>query len=285
MLNISQWVVQDDENRMLREAVHTVLHAIALNADLNSSLSMKGGMLLALQYGSVRFTKDVDFSTTETAEEFDQETFKKRFNIALQRAATELSYDLDCRVQSAKRKPPAPGHSWPTVKIGVGHAYRGTRAHERLMRNSASDVLRVDLSLNEELGGPDTLYVDDDHSIHAYSFAEIVAEKLRAILQQVHRGGQPERGRPQDVYDIDFLLRQHPRAYQTAEQEEVLRLLLNKAHARGMDPERNSMRDAEVRKLAERRYKSDLSKLLPAEPPPFEDLYERVQKYYEGLPW
>jgi hypothetical protein len=48
-----------NDQRELRQAVHTVLAAIAHDTQLRADMIMKGGILLAVRYQSVRFTKDI----------------------------------------------------------------------------------------------------------------------------------------------------------------------------------------------------------------------------------
>ena len=87
-LKIDEWVQAAEPNQIpFRQAVHTILVAISGNKFLQSSMTMKGGVLLALGYRSQRFTQDIDFSTPATLEEFDQEDFRARLDESLVDAA------------------------------------------------------------------------------------------------------------------------------------------------------------------------------------------------------
>lgn len=58
--NIDHWVASaDNENeRTFREAVHTILYAIASSTNLQPQMIMKGGILMAIRYETGRFTTD-----------------------------------------------------------------------------------------------------------------------------------------------------------------------------------------------------------------------------------
>lgn len=59
--DITEWVEQagDGEQRELRQAVHTILAAIAHDPHLRANMIIKGGILLAVRYHSSRFTRDM----------------------------------------------------------------------------------------------------------------------------------------------------------------------------------------------------------------------------------
>ena len=61
------WVQQapDKPQRGFREAVHIILESIGRSKHLQARMVMKGGLLMAIRYDSSRYTRDIDFSTTE----------------------------------------------------------------------------------------------------------------------------------------------------------------------------------------------------------------------------
>jgi len=63
---LREWVnaAPDGRQKELRQAVHTVLVAVAEFRRAGLEVVMKGGILLAVEYAGDRYTKDVDFSTT-----------------------------------------------------------------------------------------------------------------------------------------------------------------------------------------------------------------------------
>lgn len=63
--SIEEWVHQVSEKppKIFRHAVHTILFAVSQSIQLHELMIMKGGILIALKYGGIRHTKDIDFST------------------------------------------------------------------------------------------------------------------------------------------------------------------------------------------------------------------------------
>ena len=65
-VDIERWVADaPTHQRGFREAVHIILDSIGHSRNLQARMVMKGGLRLAIRYDSSRFTRDLDFSTTE----------------------------------------------------------------------------------------------------------------------------------------------------------------------------------------------------------------------------
>src|SRR6056297_1132958 len=102
-LEISEWVnASDPANRSFREAVHIILVAISEDESLSMNMIMKGGLLMGIKYGSSRYTKDIDFSTSSLYSDFDPEEFSRSMDSALKVSSASLGYNLRCLVQSLK---------------------------------------------------------------------------------------------------------------------------------------------------------------------------------------
>lgn len=278
--DIATWVNENAGHRAFRQTVHTILTAISNTEELRDIMVMKGGILLALGYSSTRFTRDIDFSTEQSPAEFDIEGFIARFDEALTHATDKNSYDIDCRIQSRKKKPPREDDTFPTFEIRVGYANPSNRrAHRRLMRGESPHVVRVDFSLNEPRGGPVLLEIGKGKTIQVYSFEDLVAEKLRAVLQQEVRN----RMRRQDIYDLYLLL-----STGTGDNEKtrfgMLDSLKEKAAARDLTIDRKSMRNPEIYRRSHREYES-LVHEVEGPLPEFDVAYDLVRSFYEALPW
>lgn len=278
---IQDWINQSVERVSFRQAVHTILVAVSQSEALKTNMIMKGGMLLALGYASTRYTKDIDFSTAKTLKEFDIEAFIQELKSALLEAVESLDYGLDCRVQSYKQQPPKSDATFPTLSISVGYAYKHERnAHRRLMNNNSSTIVEIDYSLNEPSREIEIFEIEEGKQIQIYGFTELVAEKFRAILQQVAR----KRRRRQDVYDLSFLLTHYPQAQETLTKQRILDNLIEKAHSRGLAVAKESLSAPEVIKLSKAEYHLLLSEIEGALPD-FDTVYSLIQDYYESLPW
>jgi len=282
--SVESWVSQasDERERCLRQAVHTVLHAIARSPQLRGSMLIKGGMLLAIGYGNDRFTTDVDFSTDTQMRSFDVAAFLDELEVQLTEAVEMLEQDLDCRVQSHQMKPAGPGVSFPTLTIKVGYSRFGSPEHQRLIRKGCPNVLAIDYSLNEiQLFEPAEIVLGHGGSVQAYSLPDLIGEKYRAMLQQEVRN----RFRGQDVYDIHRLLIDSALAVESNEElrSQVHLSLVEKSATRDIGLDAYSIRADTLMERLERNY-GDL-RLTVESLPPFEDAYERVARYYESLPW
>jgi len=115
------------------------------------------------------------------------------------------------------------------------------------------------------------------HTIHAYGFADLVAEKFRALLQQPLR----KRNRRQDVYDLAML---SARPASSSVKADILESLRRKSRARGIEPTPASMSDPEIKSRAGADYLS-LQDEIPGPLPDFEIAFTTVLQFYHSLPW
>ncbi len=279
--DIAEWVEQaDGSQREFREAVHTILAAIASDPQLRANMVIKGGILLAVRYHSHRYTKDIDFSTTQNLSEIDPDQIKEALNKSFIRIAEELEYELDCRVQSCRVQPAnKPDASFPSVKMTVGYAYKGSKKHQRLLANKSPTYISIDYSLNELMPNLERLDVGEDEQLHAYTLIDLIAEKLRSILQQKIRN----RTRRQDIFDLRLLIEKYPDLDEN-EKQGILKSFIEKSESRDVKPVRNSLDDAETRERSQKDYLT-LADEIEGDLPDFDETYDVVNKFYKSLPW
>lgn len=283
MIDLEAWVEEEQapQRRTFRQAVRLVLRAIAQSSALSSVMVMKGGILLAIRYKSSRFTKDIDFSTTERFQNVDLPAFLQAFDEALGPVSADNEYGLAMCLQSHKVKPPnTPDVTFPTLKLRVAYASRrNTGAMRRLEAKEAIDVVDVDYSFNEWASAVERTPLEEG-GLSIYPFHDLIAEKLRSVLQQVVRN----RDRFQDIYDLYLLL--DAAAAITAEDRVAI---LAKLHAAGADRavpiHPHAMRDPEIIDRSRRGYETELRDLVQGDIPPFDTAYGIVQACFEGLPW
>ena len=272
---------EDPRQRPFRQAVHTILFAISGSDRLQTSMIMKGGILLALGYDSARFTKDIDFSTDTLLQDFDLQSFLEEFDASLSRAVDKLGYALDCRVQSCKQQPPGRDKQFPTIRTKVGYAYKGDeRAQRRLIAKQSLQVVQVDYSLNEPVREFQLFEVANGKPIRAYKLCDLIGEKFRALLQQEERN----RIRRQDIFDLHFLLMNLSLIDDSDTMPMILQSIKERAEARNLVITRESMRNPDI----VRRSKADYGSLqdeIEGVLPPFDEVYDTVRFYFEGLPW
>ena len=282
-VDVAAWVAraaQDPVAHRQRQAVEIILNAIAMTGPLNTELFLKGGILLGLAYGSPRQTTDIDLTASFSAERNIDETVGTLLNSVFPRTAASLGYaDLVLRMQSTKGRPNHmfPDAEFPALKLKVAYARRGTNEERALNEGMASGVIDVDISFNEPLNHVQVLELTGGQELYAYGLIDLVAEKYRALLQQIPRN----RYRRQDVYDLDVLIRNVLDDGVSA--EEILRALMEKCSARRVTPNRRSLDDSEVRLRAARDWNT--MELELDDLPEFDDCYERVATFYRFLPW
>lgn len=281
-LDIVNWVAQatDETNQEFREAIHTILLAIANDAILRASMILKGGILLAVRYHSHRFTTDIDMSTDQKlGVDFDKEDIIETLDNSLALAVEELDYGLDCRIQSSKQKPNHPNATFPSIKLKIGYAYKDSEKHKRLQAKQSSTVIEIDYSSNEMLPNIDNVQLSQGEELKVYSLIDLVSEKYRSLLQQVSRN----RNRRQDVYDLALLLEKFE-GFDNTEKQKILSSLIAKSQSRNIEPKRNSIEDPELIKRAQHEY-LDMAVELNEPLPSFDQSFKKIAEFYKSLPW
>jgi predicted nucleotidyltransferase component of viral defense system len=168
---------------------------------LSSVLVFKGGNALDFFWHPNRSTMDLDFSVTGS--EADQPDFQTLFSSGLAIVQREIGVHL--RLQSAERRPPSPDRTWATWQLKVAYALPDDLRNRRQIEKGAaiSNVVPVEISLNEVVCAVEDLALADrPFRLHVCTLEYIVAEKLRALLQQIPRN----RRRGQDLLDIASVL-------------------------------------------------------------------------------
>lgn len=279
--DLDAWVntPTDQKTRQLRQAFHTVLHAISISPHLHKQMSIKGGILLAIVYGGSRYTRDVDFSTPEHYSKFDQAIFVTEFTENIARAVEELDYGLDCRMQSIKVNPAKPGATFPTLTVTIGYAIKNSREHQKLLAGQCPTIIELDYSFNEITAETEELKIRGGGIIQAYSLHDLIAEKYRAILQQEVRN----RIRRQDAYDLYSLFKKFP-TNDEHDKNRILDSLIAKATSRSLKINRDSISNPEIISRSRKEY-DQLKMEIEEELPPFDGVYKVVREFYENLPW
>ncbi|MCO5162813.1 MAG: nucleotidyl transferase AbiEii/AbiGii toxin family protein [Mesorhizobium sp.] len=284
-VTLSSWVAEagaDPVKHQERQVTEILLHAIGISASLQEALVLKGGVLMSLVHGSYRQTGDIDFRAIVDPEPYAQQ-LKATLNRALVRAAADLGYtDIVSAVQRFDYQPRKDGFAdftAPALMLNIGYATKGTNDAVRLEQGKSTRVIEVDISFKEKVVTMTEITIEAPSvNILAYSFEEIIAEKLRAILQQVKRN----RSRRQDIFDIRWLVEryapdEHARAL-------VLSTLRRKAADRDIAASPDSFDDPEIKLRCAKEW--DSMKLeVGGKLPDFEESFAIVRGFYQSLPW
>ena len=283
-VNVAKWVEKakaDPVAYQQRQAVEITLNAIARTAPLKAKMFLKGGILMGLAYDSPRQTTDIDLTTALEVEGNVGDEVRKLLDSEFPRAAAELGYaDLIVKTHSVKHLPKGkfPNANFPALKLKIASAKRRTPQERAIREGKASDVMiDVDISFNEPLPQIQVLKLTGGQDLHAYGLVDLIAEKYRAMLQQVPR----RRRRPQDVYDLDRLIARNE--IDEDLQAQILNALVEKCQARQLKPMSASLDNPEIKKRAGAAWQS--MKLELGEVPDFEGCFACVAEFYRNLPW
>lgn len=280
-IDLDQWVNEehDPQRRQFRQTVHLILRAIATSDALAPFMVMKGGILLAIRYNSPRFTRDIDFSTSQRLQEVDLPSLLNDVTEALAPVSADNEYGLALTLQSHAVKPPdRPEVSFPTLQLKIGYASRASAGEMlRFTKGQSAKTAQIDYSFNEWASEVEQQVIDGG-TLSMYAYHDLIAEKLRSVLQQPLRN----RSRFQDIYDISLLL---DCATITGEDKgTILNKLREASEERKVPMHRMAMRNQEVIDLSRRDYEA-VAGLIPAKLPDFDVSYDVVRGFFESLPW
>ena len=250
IIDLAAWVRKAKVNPARyreRQVTEILLHAVAMTPGFGEGLFLKGGVLMALAYGSPRTTGDIDFSVIGDPEE-TRLRITAALNTSLREAALRTGHPgILCKVQRIVMRPKPEtfaGFPYPALEIVIGSAARDNQAERtRLENGRAAQVVRIDLSFREPIGSVQKLVVGEGRVVQAYGLYDLVAEKLRAILQQIVRPHPGERY--QDVYDISRLIVTFDLDAQ--ERAIILAILRRKSREREFEPTREMIADPSSR--------------------------------------
>lgn len=280
-IDVDAWVALAPRGQQgFREAVHIILDGIGHSQNLSAKMVMKGGLLLAIRYDSSRYTRDLDFSTKDTYTAESADVLLAELREGLVAAEDRLPYDTTCRLQSHKVQPKGEHKTHHNLALKIGFASRSNAGQmSRLDAGNSAHVVEIDYSFNEAVFDVEVLALDGGATIHSYTLGNVLAEKMRALLQQPIR----KRTRRQDVYDIWLLLESSP-ALTAEELARIHEILMASCFSKGIVPDAESMESVEVVSMARAGY-GELAADVEGELPPFDEAMERVVALYRALSW
>jgi predicted nucleotidyltransferase component of viral defense system len=255
-----------------RYAQYGILQSIAGSNVLRNALVFKGGNALDFVWLPNRSTLDLDFSSRDA--DLTTDRIREFFQPSLQRISTSTGtlYAL----QRVRQQPPGLGRSFITFDISIGYALiDDSRNQERIKRRSPSLAsIPVEISLNEAICAEETIELGHGYSLQVSTAEDIVAEKLRALLQQTPRN----RTRPQDVLDIAAALHRGT----TLNLNRIADFLKQKSLARNVSVSHDAFMAEDLWKRAEEGY-ADLASTARNLFIPFESAKELVLQLVNRL--
>lgn len=281
--NFQAWenaAAQDRQTQQERIASEVFLAALGSTENFRKKIFLKGGILVGAVYESGRNTADLDFSTTlEPSKDFLKK-LEDELVAALPAASAQVgSPNTIMRVQSVKYRPRSETFveaNAPAIEVKFAYAEAGTKGEARLNSGNSSNVIYADISFNEEIDTIQEICIGETGlSFFAYSKCDLIAEKIRSVLQQKIRN----RSRRQDIYDLWYLIENHP----VSEEEclQIKAIFLQKCRSRDIEPDESSLADTEViqRSMAEWDSLKSEVEYLPA----FDEAFQVVANFYATL--
>lgn len=270
----------DKQTHQERVASEVFLAALGTTESFRKKIFLKGGVLVGAVYESGRNTADLDFSTIAEPSRDFLDQLEAEIVAALPAAAARVgSPDTVLKVQSVKYRPRKDTFveaNAPAIEVKFAYADKGTKGERRLIEGKSSNVIYADISFNEEIENIQEIYIGQTGvSFFAYSKIDLVAEKLRSVLQQKTRN----RNRRQDIYDLWYLIENHH--IDDEELQKIKEAFLKKAASRDMAPTEHSFNDPEIRD----RSSSDWDTLAAevSELPEFSAAFDVVSNFYQRL--
>ncbi len=206
-----------------------ILAAVQQVPELSGQLVLKGGGCLRKCYGYSRFSEDLDFSALDSAPTGDD--LAAAVDQVAQLAQEHLveSGDIQLKVERYQERHPHP-ESQEAFTILARLPWQRTFHTRVLLEISRSErLLWAPLTVPIQHGYGEPL----DATAWCYSREEIVAEKLRALLQNARRAEERgwARSRARDYYDLWCLLTDTPEVVWS---EDFLPRLRQKAALKGV---------------------------------------------------
>ena len=277
---LSDWAAENyipvDEAR-LRFAQYGVLRAIATSRALSNVLVLKGGNALDFVWQPNRSTRDLDFSIDTRALDIpiDEDRIKRYLEPALDVSRRVLG--ITFRIHRIEQQPPGENRTFITYEVRIGYALPDQQPLRIRIEKGApsTQIVPLDISINEPICADVPIDVQASNPLRVSTIEDIVAEKLRSLLQQPIRN----RSRRQDLLDIAVILRNTP----NLDHQKVAEFLKRKAAARHVPVSRQAFRAPEVASRAKQDY-AELSQTTRTVFIPFDEALQSLYDFADTLP-
>ena len=139
-------------------------------------------------------------------------------------------------------------------------------------------MIELEVSFNEPVHAIEVVrFGANGPSFSAYALPDLIAEKFRALLQQITRN----RYRRQDVYDIAYLADRFPP--DEGERAAILAAFRDKCAARNIVANIGALSDPDVSARARAEWATLRQEI--GELPDFDECFAKVETLYRSLPW
>jgi len=256
-----------------------VLAGIGVNGKLQNELVFKGGTALKKCYfGEHRFSEDLDFTARRSTPRGDKLEEEIQRSCGL---ATELAQNfspLELKVERYTEKEPHPGNQEAFTVRGKFPWHRQflVRAMIEITVDEPIEINPIKRQIIHGYGEKIS------QEVFVYSLEEIMAEKIRAILQHLQKLEERgwSRSRARDYYDLWRILNHYPEQLRI---EILPNLFLKKCKVRKVDfsgPE--EFFDKTLLDYIAETWEQWLGPLIP-ELPPFEPVIDNLKQKLSDL--
>ena len=269
---IAQWGRENGTTTLqanIRFMEFVILNCIASNQTTGRGMVLKGGNALRFAYQSPRSTKDLDFSVATEDIPDDADRLRNLLNDALRYALRRFNVKAKC--QHVKRNPTSLKGTRPTYDITVGYQFPSDAYFNSFENRTVPTVISVEISFNDLIC--ETCRWTGNEFLQVSSLDDILAEKLRALLQQKTRN----RNRYQDVYDISKYVRQN-----AIDRSKIGNYLQQKSEIRDIEVRKSSF-DNVIRDKAALDYENRIHEEAPHNFISFEDAWQDVLSLVQSL--
>jgi len=189
-------------------------------------------------------------------------------------------FGVKARTQRVRRNPPGADKTYATYQISIGYQLPEDRhfADFETWDRPLVTVVVLEISLNDVVCNTQQVALGDDASIkiRVCTLEDILAEKLRALLQQVVR----KRTRKQDLFDIARMIGIHG---DEIDRDKVAAYFERKCRGRDIEPRRELFNE-DVRRQARIEYDSLFADMDPDYFIAFEEAWLALQQFLSELP-
>jgi predicted nucleotidyltransferase component of viral defense system len=224
----------------VRFAQYAILQTVATVRPLREGLVFKGGNALDFVWQPNRSTTDLDFSVDHASILAHPDADTLRTFLGRGTPAVIARLGIMLAVQRIRQNPPGADKQFVTFQVRIGYALPDqVRLRQRMEQGETiAQGIDLDISINEPIGASQFMEMSPGIQLRVATIEDIIAEKLRALLQQPIRNRQ----RRQDLLDIAVILRENIEF----DRRLVAKLLLEKAAARDVLVTRAAFRAPEV---------------------------------------
>jgi predicted nucleotidyltransferase component of viral defense system len=260
-----------------RYAQFAILSAVAGSGALGRAVVFKGGNALDFIWLPNRSTLDLDFSVDPQGESFQpaEDSIKEWLHYGFSQIESRL--DIVARVNSIRRQPPGEGKTFVTFATRIGYALADQARLQLRVRNGekSPQVIALDISINEEVcGSTEITLAGSGVPLRVSTVEDIVAEKLRALLQQPIRN----RSRQQDLLDIALIVKECAEL----DRDQVASYIQRKSSSRDVTVSKAAFHNPEIATRARRGY-SELAGTTRRVFIPFDEALAVLLDFVDGL--